>query len=123
MLVTYKRTLFSLLMSRSIAFPTNCLRGLFHLPPRAKVTDSWSLTGLLFLLTPQFEPLECATFHRLTQKALCIILLASGRQIGEITHLTRNYEEIVSPTSISLVWAPDFVPKTTCLHFGHVVLK
>ncbi|CAL4122855.1 unnamed protein product, partial [Meganyctiphanes norvegica] len=78
----------------------------------AKETASWSLNDLLlFLLTSQFEPLESATFIRLTQKALCLILLASGRRIGEIANLTRNYEEIVSPPSISLIWAPEFVPK------------
>ncbi|CAL4163172.1 unnamed protein product [Meganyctiphanes norvegica] len=90
------------------------MRGLFNLAPpsRAKETASWSLNDLLlFLLTSQFEPLESATFIRLTQKALCLILLASGRRIGEIANLTRNYEEIVSPPSISLIWAPEFVPK------------
>ncbi|CAL4205625.1 unnamed protein product [Meganyctiphanes norvegica] len=84
------------------------MRGLFNLAPpsRAKEKASWSLNDLLlFLLTSQFEPLESAT--------LCstLILLASGRRIGEIANLTRNYEEIVSPPSISLIWATEFVPK------------
>ena len=90
------------------------LRGVFnYVPPvRAKVMPRWSLNVLLeFLLSPVFEPLESAPFSRLLQKALCLILLASGRRIGDICFLSRTARPLPSGLGLSLSWVPGYVPK------------
>ncbi|CAL4088050.1 unnamed protein product, partial [Meganyctiphanes norvegica] len=89
------------------------LRGVFNFrpPSRAKPMPRWSLNALLnFLLEPHFEPLESASLFRLTQKTLCLLLLASGRRIGDISALSRSAR--VGPSgSLFLDWVPGYIPK------------
>ena len=90
------------------------LRGVFnYVPPvRARVMPCWSLDALLgFLLGPPFEPLESAPFLRVLQKALCLILLASGRRIGDICFLSRSARPLPSGLGLSLSWVPGYFPK------------
>ena len=49
-----------------------------------------------FLKSDKFEPLDAVSDHLLTQKALFLILLASGRRNGEITNLSRVFKEVKS---------------------------
>ena len=91
------------------------MRGVFnYVPPVvAKSMPSWNLNSLLnFLLCPVFEPLESADYKRLTQKTLCLILLASGRRISEVANISRTSLELPSLSSLSLGWVPGFLPKT-----------
>ena len=90
------------------------LRGVFnYVPPvRAKVMPLWSLDVLLgFLLGPPFEPLESALFLRVLQKALCLILLASGRRIGDVCFLSRSSRSLPSGLGLSLSWVSGYFPK------------
>ena len=90
------------------------LRGVFnYVPPvRARVMPLWSLDVLLgFLLGPPFEPLESAPFLRVLQKALCLILLASGRRIGDICFLSRSSRPLPSGLGLSLSWVSGYLPK------------
>ena len=90
------------------------LRGVFNFVPpvRARSMPSWSLNSLLsFLLGPPFEPLESASFFRLVQKTLCLLLLASGRRIGDICHLSRSARPLSSGKGLSLSWVTGYVPK------------
>ena len=99
------------------------LRGVFHhIPPsRAKAMPRWSLNSLLeFLKGPLFEPLESASFLRLTQKTLCLLLLASGRRIGDIANLSRTSLPGASRGSLSLLWVSGYVPKRHTPDFAAV---
>ena len=70
----------------------------------------WSLSGLLsFLCSSLFEPLEEASILRLSQKTLCLLLLASGRRISEVAHISGRSRS--KSGSLSLLWVPDFRPK------------
>ena len=76
------------------------------------------------LLEPEFSPqfssvlslslstLESADYKRLSQKTLCLILLASGRRISEVANISRTSLELPSLSSLSLGWVPGFLPKT-----------
>ena len=90
------------------------LRGVFnYVPPiRARVMPRWSLNVLLsFLLGSTFEPMESVPFYRLVQKALCLLLLASGRRIGDIASLSRLATPLSSGMGLSLSWVAGYVPK------------
>ena len=91
------------------------MRGIFNSKPpkRAKEMPVWSLTVLLeFLVSKEFEPLELVSSIRLTQKVLCLILLASGRRISEVTNISRLSAENTSPPGLSLKWLKEFRAKT-----------
>ena len=89
------------------------MRGVFNSRPprRASPMPSWSLNGVLsFICSQEFEPLEDSSFIRLTQKTLFLILLASGRRISEVAHISRT--SVQRPdSSLSLLWVPGFRPK------------
>ena len=91
------------------------LRGIFNYAPpaKAKSMPAWSLNMLLTaLLEPPFEPLESVSFFRLTQKTLCLLLLASGRRIGDICSLSRSSRSTRSGTALVLYWIRGYLPKT-----------
>ena len=98
---------------------THFLKGLFNLatPLKAKEMPRWDLNTLLsFLQSPTFEPLSSASFLRLTQKALVLILLASGRRIRDVANISRVSMEDASSDRIFLIWvdsyrAKNFTPK------------
>ena len=90
------------------------LRGLFNLfpPRRAAPMPIWSLNILLsFLQSGRFEPLDSVPAELLLQKTLCLLLLASGRRISEIAHLSRLFRLDQSGTSLTLDWVDGFRPK------------
>ena len=90
------------------------LRGLFHYqpPPVAAPMPDWDLNILLsFLNSPSFEPLSSASPRCLVQKTLCLLLLSTGRRIGEIANLSRSHTSVISGNLIYLSWVRDFKPK------------
>ena len=90
------------------------LRGLYNLNPplRAAPMPDWNINVLLsYLQSDRFEPLHSAPFDLLTQKTLCLLLLASGRRVSEIANLSRGHHEDSSRPSLLLEWVPDFKPK------------
>merc|ERR1739842_115599 len=98
----------------------NCLtvdlymRGAYNTTPplKAKEMPLWSLNGLLtFLDTARFEPLETVHYRFLVQKTLCLILLSSGRRIGEITNLSDKSSRNRADSRLHLKWLVDFKPK------------
>ena len=90
------------------------LRGLYSYNPplKTKPMPIWNLNTLLnFLQSDRFEPLDSVSFLRLTEKTLCLILLASGRRIGEVANLSRIYHDNHSKNSIIMEWVPGFRAK------------
>ena len=90
------------------------MRGVFNFKPPQKHAPmpSWSLNTLLaFLKSGEFEPLEEVAWRRLIQKCLCLLLLASGRRIGEIANLSKISHWDLSSGSLFLDWLPSFTPK------------
>ena len=90
------------------------LKGLFNLipPRRAAPMPIWSLNVLLsYLQSGRFEPLDSVSPELLFQKTLCLLLLASGRRISEIAHLSRLFRLDQSGTSLTLDWVDGFRPK------------
>ena len=91
----------------------NYMRGVFNYrrPQKTKEMPRWSLNRLLeFLKGNLFEPLETISDSRLTQKALFLILLASGRRKSEIFNISRN-SRVLSDSSLELTWVRGFTPK------------
>ena len=90
------------------------LRGLFNFEPpqRARAMPRWSLEDLLiYLRSSTFEPLRSAPFSRVLQKALCLILLASGRRIGDVASLSRSSSPHPAYDALTLHWVDGYVPK------------
>ena len=72
----------------------------------------WSLNGLLtFLDSARFEPLDTVEYRFLVQKTLCLLLLSSGRRIGEITNLSDSSRFYKADNRLHLIWLKDFKPK------------
>ena len=97
------------------------MRGIFNYNPpiKAKGMPTWSINSVLrFLRSPVFEPLESASFIRLTQKALLLILLASGRRISEIANLSRSSTYLHARKALSLGWVEGFSPKNRTPNFS-----
>ena len=89
------------------------MRGIsiYRPPQKTKEMLRWSLDLVLdYLKSDSFEPLESANLTLLTQKALFLILLASGRRKGEIANLSRDFIRH-DDSSVELVWVPSFLPK------------
>ena len=81
-------------------------------PVKAKCMPRWSLNTLLqFLRGPLFEPIETCSFRRLSQKTLCLLLLATGRRIGDIANLAREPLLGASRDPLKLKWVPGYVSK------------
>ena len=93
---------------------TQFLKGLFNLatPAMAKEMPHWNLNTLLsFLQSPTFEPLTSASFLRLTQKTLVLILLASGRRIRDVANISRVSVEDSASNRIYLMWVDSYRAK------------
>ena len=70
----------------------------------------WSLNQVLsFLDSPVFEPLETAEPIRLLQKTLFLLFLATGRRIGEVSSLSRQFSTHRNYLRLSCV--SGFLPK------------
>ena len=90
------------------------MRGAYNTAPPLKAKDMplWSLNGLLsFLDTDRFEPLETVPYKFLLQKTLCLILLSSGRRIGEVANLSNKSSRNRADSRLHLKWRVDFKPK------------
>ena len=89
------------------------MRGVFNLdPPRPAPMPTWSLDTLLtFLASEHFEPLHSKSLLPVTQKTLCLLLLASGRRIDEIAHLSKFHVFRRDGESVTVHWLPRYVPK------------
>ena len=89
------------------------MKGVFNLdPPKPAPMAVWSLDSLLnFLVSSHFEPLHLMSLRVVTQKFLCLLLLATGRRIDEIGNLAQRYDFAIGGKSVSFHWLPDYVPK------------
>ena len=88
------------------------LRGIFLARPplKARPMPSWSLNQVLsFLDGPLFEPLETAEPLRLLQKALFLLMLATGRRISKVSSLSRQFQN--RGDHLVLHCVPGFLPK------------
>ena len=98
-----------------INFPSDFFqRGLFAFNPplKAKEMPKWSLDDLLnYLKCPLFEPLESAPFSKLLLKTLCLLIIATGRRIGDIANLSRFSFPHSSYDSLCLRWVRSYNPK------------
>ena len=98
-----------------INFPSDFFqRGLFAFNPplKAKEMPKWSLDDLLnYLKCPLFEPLETASFSKLLLKTLCLLILGTGRRIGDIANLSRFSFPHSSYDSLCLKWVRSYNPK------------
>ena len=71
----------------------------------------WSLDSLLaYLCSGRFEPLEYADFTSVVFKALALLVIATGRRISCIAHLTR-VSAPGSRNNLLLFWPPFYRPK------------
>ena len=81
-----------------------------HNPPRPRPMPEWDLSVLLrFLRSDLFEDLNEVSFDLLTQKVLVLLLIASGRRLGEIANLSRVTSVQGSRTFVH--WLPAFRAK------------
>ena len=89
------------------------MRGVFNLaPPRPADMPSWSLDTLLaFLISDNFEPLHTKSLLLVTQKTLCLLLLASGRRIDEVAHLSKYHVFQRDGEAVSIHWLSGYTPK------------
>ncbi len=73
---------------------------------------TWFLGTLLdFLVSEHFEPLHSKGLLLVTQKTLCLLLLASGRRIDEVAHLSKFHVFQQNGESVTVHWLPRYVPK------------
>ena len=86
-------------------------------PPRSAPMPVWKLSDLLeFLRTDRFEPLAEVAWTRCIQKALILILLATGRRIHEISFMAVAHKE--KDGDIHFSWLPGFRPKWDSADFN-----
>ena len=89
------------------------MRGAFNLdPPKSAPMPLWSLEHLLsYLSSDIYEPLTSKGLRTITQKTLCLVMLATGRRIDEIGHLSRAHSWEEGGESVVLHWLQDYRPK------------
>ena len=89
------------------------MRGVFNLdPPKPAPMAEWSLNSLLvFLVSNHFEPLHSMSLGVVSQKFLCLLLLATGRRIDEIAHLAQRYDFSLDGKAVTIHWLPEYTPK------------
>ena len=90
------------------------MRGLFNTKPPRKCAPmpTWYLDILFeYLNSDRFEPLGSKDINIVQQKLLVLLLLATGRRIGEVAHLALKYESAISGNWIRLFWLNGFKPK------------
>ena len=92
------------------------MRGLFNTKPprRCAPMPTWYLDILFeYLNSDRFEPLGHKDITIVQQKLLVLLLLATGRRIGEVAHLSLKYESDSSASGdwIKLFWLEGYKPK------------
>ena len=89
--------------------------GLYHRKPPSTKEDlapKWSLSALLeYLRGPAFEPLQAVPFKMVELKAFILILLATGRRVGEINSASFFEVKFVGDDKVELGWFPTFRAK------------
>ena len=79
-------------------------------PPKQSNIPKWDISVVLeFLKSPRFEPLGSVSFKRCKQKFLFLLLLASGRRIGDMAALTREF--YVIDNRVVLKWVEGYRAK------------
>ena len=88
--------------------------GLYHIKPpptKDQLAPKWDLTSLLkFLRSDKFEPIQSVSFKNVEIKAFILILLATGRRVGEISNTVFAGVNI-SDEKVELGWFPNFKAK------------
>ena len=90
------------------------MRGVFNSKPPVPSAPMpiWSLNHLLsFLASDYFEPLYSKDLYLVAQKTLCLLLLATGRRIGEIANLSKKHSHSRMGDVITIQLLPGFFPK------------
>ena len=90
------------------------MRGLFNTKPpkRCAPMPTWNLDILFeYLNSDRFEPLVSKDISIVQEKLLVLLLLATGRRIGEVAHLALQYQSPVSGNWIRLFWLEGYKPK------------
>ena len=90
------------------------MKGIFNIRPpiRAKPGPSWVLDILLsFLSSSRFEPLGGKSIEIKSKKLLCLLLLGTGRRIGEISNLSMKHAFIHGGNALQFFCLKDFTPK------------
>ena len=90
------------------------MRGVFNsTPPKPAPMALWSLDHLLaYLSSDIFEPEnDGVSLYLLTRKVLCLTLLATGRRIDEVAHLSQHVTWENGGSLVRLHWLPNYVPK------------
>ena len=95
------------------------MRGVFNsTPPRPAPMAAWSLNHLLaFLASDVFEPRDGMPISIISQKLLCLVLLATGRRIGEVAHLSQHVSWEDNGSRACFHWLPNYVPKHYTIDF------
>ena len=95
--------------------PVNLLmKGVFNnTPPRPAPMALWSLNHLLaYLASDIFEPEDDGfSLHLLKWKVLCLLMLATGRRIDEVAHLSQYVSWEDGGSIVKLHWLPNYKPK------------
>ena len=90
------------------------MRGIFNAvtPLKAAPMPNWSLNELFeYLIDDQFEPLSHKSMETVTQKLLCLILLASGRRIDEVGHFAFKSNIVMGGKAVRLEYVENYRPK------------
>ncbi len=90
------------------------MRSLFNTNPPKKCAPmpTWYLDILFeYLNCDRFEPLGSKDINIVQQKLLVLLLLATGRRIGEVADLALKYENAISGNWTRLFWLNGFKPK------------
>lgn len=90
------------------------MKGLWNFRPplKAKPGPTWVLDVLLaYLQSNRFEPLARKKPETLATKLLCLLLLATGRRIGEISNLSLKHTLIHGGEAMELCWLKGFTTK------------
>ena len=96
------------------------MRGLFNTNPPLKNAPMpfWSLNNLFeFLNSIRFEPLATKDIDVIQEKLLVLILLATGRRIGEVANFSLKHTSNFSGNLIKLGWIPGYKPKHFTQYF------
>lgn len=90
------------------------MRGVFNTtPPKPAPMALWHLDHLMaYLSSDVFDPEDDGvSLYLITRKVLCLTLLATGRRIDEVAHLSRHVSWENGGSLLRLHWLPNYVPK------------
>ena len=89
--------------------------GIYHInppPTKEELAPKWDLTSLLaYLRGEKFEPLKSVSSNMVEIKAFILILIATGRRVGEISSATFDNVKFIGDDKVELGWSPTFRAK------------